>query len=274
MGLRFQTEKFIQLLIDGVYASLPQAEPGIEAVRNCKIVSHRGEHGGKGVKENTLGAFDRVLQRGIWGIEFDIRWTKDLHPVVIHDPDCRRVFGKRITVNQVPLAELQSRIPQIPTLAQVIERYGGKIHLMAEIKQEPFPDIRYQRDCLRKLFSALAPVKDFHLLALDIDVFQLVNFVPKKTLLPVAVYNAGKLSEIALRENYAGVSGQYLLLNHKLVRRHGEVDQKTGTGFVRSRQCFYRELNRNVTWVFTNHAIILHGFRQALLKRPGHDRTG
>ena len=271
MILRDQIENFLQFLIDCIFAMIPQAEPDLEALRNCKIVSHRGEHGYNDVKENTLAAFDRVLQHGIWGIEFDIRWTKDMQPVVIHDFDCERVFGVRLIISQVALNELQSRVPQIPTLAQVIEGYGGKIHLMAEFKQESFLDIQYQRDCLQKLFASLTPEKDFHLLALNLDIFQLLDFVPEKTLLPVAVYKVRKMSDIAIRENYAGVLGQYLLLNNELVQRHRQVGQKIGTGFVRSRHCFYRELNRDVTWVFSDHAIKLRKFQQRLLKRQSPD---
>jgi len=75
------------------------------------------------------------------------------------------------------------------------------------------------------------------------------------------------LSDLALRENYAGICGQYLLLYKKLVQKHREVEQKIGTGFVRSRHCFYRELKRGVSWVFTDHAVKLHNYQQTLLKR-------
>ena len=264
-------EYLLELLADAFYAVLPSVEPDLEAVRHCKIVSHRGEHGRREIKENTLAAFDVVFQHGVWGIEFDIRWTRDLHPVVIHDPDCERVFGEGLMINQVSLAELHSKIPQIPTLAQVIDAYGGKIHLMVEIKEEPFFDIQYQRESLQKLFSRLTPKKDFHILALNPEVFRLVDFIPQNALLPVAEFNVREISEIALREKYAGVGGHYLLLGGRLLRRLKAVDQKIGTGFISSRRCFYRELNRNVTWVFTNHAVKLRNIRQELLKRLSVD---
>ncbi len=266
MSLKYRIEKLLQLLPDGIYAVLPQPKPDLETVKNCKIVSHRGEHRGKDIRENTLAAFDRALQHNIWGIEFDIRWTADLQPVIIHDPDCKRVFGEHLTISQTSLAELRSRVPLIPTLSQVVERYGGKLHLMAEIKEEPFPNPQHQRNSLEKPFSLLTPAKDFHLLALNPDIFRLVDFVPKKALLPVAEYNFRALSDMALREKYAGISGHYLLVSNKLIRRHVDADQKTGTGFTRSRQCFHRELNRGVTWIFTNHAEKLDGFRQELLR--------
>jgi len=251
MMIRYHLEKLLQFLVDGVYASIPRSRPPTSALRNCKIVSHRGEHDNKAIKENTITAFDRVLDRGIWGIEFDIHWTSDLQPVVLHDLDCRRVFGSTLEVNKVTLSELQSAIPEIPSLDQIIQRYGKKIHLMVEIKQEIFPDPQYQQARLKKLFSSLEPGTDFHILALG--------------------FNIRAFSEKALEGNYAGISGQYLLIGENTIRKHGRRNQKTGTGFAGSRFCFYRELNRGVEWIFTNHALKLHKIQQELLTRILHE---
>ncbi len=267
MKIRYHFESLLQLLADTVFAVIPRPEPAVSTLLNCKIVSHRGEHDNKSVKENTLAAFDRVLNQGIWGIELDIRWTKDLHPVVIHDPDCRRVFASALKVNAVNLDELQSRVPDIPSLDQIIQRYGKKIHLMIEIKEKKLIDPEYQQARLKTLLSSLVPGDDFHILALSPDIFELVDFLPGRALLPVAEYNIHQLSKKALGDNYAGISGQYLLISGNTIRKHGRNDQKTGTGFVRSRYCFYRELNRGVEWIFTNHALKLHSFQQELLNQ-------
>jgi len=267
MTIRYHFDKLLQLLVDGVFAGIPQPKPTISDLLNCKIVSHRGEHDNKIVKENTLAAFDRVLHQGIWGIELDIRWTKDLQPVVIHDPDCRRVFGSALEVNRATLDELQSKIPEIPSLDQIIQRYGKKIHLMIEIKEQELVDTEYQQARLKALFSSLNPATDFHILALTADIFGMVDFLPGRALLPVAEYNVHLLSEMALAESYAGISGQYLLISKNTIQKHGRRNQKTGTGFVGSRNCFYRELNRGVEWIFTNHAIELRGLQQELLNQ-------
>ncbi len=267
MGIRYHLESSLQLLADAAYAIIPRPRPHKSTLLNCKIVSHRGEHDNRTVKENTLAAFDRVLDQGIWGIEFDIHWTKDLQPVVIHDPDCRRVFGPRLKINAVTLEELQTAIPEIPSLDHVIQRYGKKIHLMAEIKEEVFPDPQYQQTRLEALFSSLEPGLDFHILALSPGLFELVDFLPRQALLPVAEFNIREFSEIALADSYAGLSGHYLLISGNTVRKHNRHNQQAGTGFVRSRFCFYRELNRGVAWVFTNHALRLRRIQQELLGR-------
>lgn len=258
-------------MVDIIYASLPRRVPDPLALDNCKIVSHRGEHDNINIMENTLPAFEQVYRHGIWGIEFDIRWSKDLHPVVIHDADARRVFQSPLKIRDHTLAEIQTMIPQIPDLKQVIERYGAKLHMMIEIKQEKFPDIKLQRSRLRHLLKELSPAVDFHLLSLDPTLFRVFDIVPNSAMLPVAEFNLKKLSRLAIDRNYAGVCGQYLLLTNSKVDTHRHKAQKVGVGFVNSRACFYRELNRNIDWIFTNDAIKLNRLRNQLrIKyRPG-----
>jgi glycerophosphoryl diester phosphodiesterase len=261
-----RVENLLQFLADFLYAGIPRAQPSLKSLQNCKIVSHRGEHDNRSVMENTLAAFDRVVECGAWGIEFDIRWTSDLKPVVIHDADCQRVFGKSLVINRVTLDQLQTEVPEIPSLEQVIQRYASKVHLMVELKVDEFSNHPSQRECLKNLFSALIPAVDFHILALSQRIFKLVDFLPDNALLPVAEFNIGEFSARALQNNYAGISGQYLLVTNKLIQKHNQFNQKTGTGFVCSRYCFYRELNRGVEWIFSNHALKIHAIRNKLLQ--------
>ena len=266
MKYSLRVDNLLQILADFLYAGIPRPRPSLSSLQNCKIVSHRGEHDNRSVRENTLAAFDRVVESGAWGIEFDIRWTSDLKPVVIHDTDCERVFGKSLVINSVTLDQLQTEVPEIPSLEQVIHRYAGKVHLMVELKEDQFSNHPSQRECLKNLFSKLSPVLDFHILALSQRIFSLVDFLPGNALLPVAEFNIGEFSDKALQNNYAGISGQYLLVTNKLIQRHNQLNQKTGTGFVCSRYCFYRELNRGVEWIFTNHALKIHAIRNKLLQ--------
>lgn len=214
-----------------------------------------------------MAAFESVYREGIWGIELDIRWSKDLQPVVIHDADCKRVFDDPLKISEHSLAEIQTRIPQIPSLQQVLEKYGKKLHLMIEIKQEHFPNIILQRSRLGGLLSSLTPSRDYHLLALESGLFDLFDIAPSSAMLPVAEFNLTRMSGQAIKNRYAGISGQYLLLSNRHIKKHRRAVQKIGVGFVRSRFSFYRELNRNIDWIFTNHAIKLHRIRKQLIER-------
>ena len=206
---------FLNRVCDIIFAIVPQKTPSNKNLRNCKIISHRGQHDNKNILENTLMAFDNAMNtNGIWGIEFDFRWTKDLHPVVIHDPNLRRIFGSKLRVSETTLFELKKKFPQIPSLKEVIERYGGEIHLMVEAKEEYNVHPEKQDQILKDLFKPLQPIKDYHILSLSPKILDFINFVEDKSKIIVAVFNVKSLSNISLGKNYAGIGGHYLLLKN------------------------------------------------------------
>ena len=254
MKLSESAQKRILQAADFFYKIRPQSFPGKERLRKCKIVSHRGEHDNITVYENTVRAFDLALERGIWGIEFDFRWTKDLHPVVIHDTNLERVFDLDLDIGEVNLEELKSRCPAVPSLSEVIQKYGKKLHLMAEIKAEIYPDPQRQNNILKDCFSGLEPQTDFHLISLTPEMFDLITFIPTSTFIPIATLNLPQISELALTKGYHGVAGHYSLLNNSMLAKHHKQGQKVGSGYPASKYCLFREINRNIEWIFSNNA--------------------
>jgi len=250
-------------LIDAACAGIPRPLPPREKFQGCRLVSHRGSLDNRRVLENTLPAFDRAQAAGVWGIEFDVRWTRDLHPVVFHDADLQRLAGRQVKVRDLTLAELKLSCAWIPSLREVIARYGKRLHLMIELKQEKYPDPRYQCRLLQELLKPLVPTADFHLITLDPDLFALIEFVPRPALLPIAELNVARLSRLSLSAGYGGILGHYLLLTGPVLKRHLQNGQQVGTGFVNSESCLFRELNRGVTWIFSDNAAAL----QAVCKR-------
>lgn len=63
----------------------------LENKRNIKIIAHRGVSGL--VRENTCAAFAAAGIRSYYGIETDVRVTKDGKYVLFHDDDLKRLFG-------------------------------------------------------------------------------------------------------------------------------------------------------------------------------------
>jgi glycerophosphoryl diester phosphodiesterase len=193
--------------------------------------------------------------------------------VVFHDRDCRRLFDQQVLLKDLPWKEVQHRFPAIPSLRQVIERYGKQLHLMVEIKTEPYPNPSCQNDILRELFSQLVPQKDYHLLSSEAAIFQQLVFAPSESLLPVAETNFMELSDQALGRHYAGIAGHYLLITQGRIRLHHCHGQGIGTGFVGSRNCLYREINRGVDWIFSNCATALQKVCQELAPPCTHDQS-
>ena len=252
--VRESFEKLLIGCIDFSFMLWPQPFPGHGRLKACKIVSHRGEHDNNMVFENTIEAFDLSYEKGVWGIEFDVRWTKDLHPVVIHDSDLKRVFGIDLTIGDVTRDELKLRCPAVPSLAEVVEKFGKKLHLMIEIKAEIYPNPKWQNDVFKECFSFLEPRGDFHLMSLTPSMFELITFVPASTLIPIATLNITQLSDMALEKDYCGIAGHYLLLKNTILAKHHKMGQHVGTGYPASKNCLFREINRGVEWIFSNKA--------------------
>ncbi|MEO4043112.1 glycerophosphodiester phosphodiesterase family protein [Hoeflea sp. CAU 1731] len=243
---------------DIAMAMIPRRTPDAEAVKRCRIVAHRGAHDyNRAAKENTLEAFELARAAGVWGVETDIRWTADLTPVICHDPDTARVFGKDARLCDVSFEELRAAVPAVPSVAEAIARFGGRLHLMLELKAERFPDIGRQKAILAEHLAGLAPGADYHMMALDPDLFETFDIQPRQCCLPVAMTNMAAISRRTLGRPYGGVTGHYLLLTDAIKRRHEAAGQKVGTGFVKSRNCLYREINRGMEWIFSNDAVAI-----------------
>lgn len=240
--------------VDVFFGALPQNQPAIKKLAGVRLVSHRGEFDNRRVFENTLGAFDPLIDAGVWGLECDIHWTKDQRPVISHDPHLRRLFRANTWLRDLNLAELQKQFPLIPTLEEVVFRYAGRLHLMLELKQDSIGLSQARLDVLKSILAGLEPVEQYHLLSLTPDLLSQVNFTPSQTLLPVAETNVRRLSYLAVENNWAGIAGHFLLINQELGNLHKGAGQKIGTGFIASKACLHREINRDVDWVFSNHA--------------------
>jgi glycerophosphoryl diester phosphodiesterase len=87
-------------------------------------------------------------------------------PVVDHDPCGARLFGNPTTISQLSFANLRAQMPQIPSLAELVQEFGGNTHLMLEITAEHYPQPQEQKAILQALLSRLLPGRDYHFLAL------------------------------------------------------------------------------------------------------------
>jgi len=244
---------------DFLSEKLPRPKPTPDKFINARLISHRGIYDNRRVYENTLPAFDQAKADGIWGIEFDIQWTRDMQPVVSHDPDCRRLFKENVSIGELSLKAVKSRFPMIPPLTDVIQRYGGALHLMAEIKPH-FVASKRLNEVLSELFSSLQPARDFHLLSLHPQLFSAISFIPPETMIPISETNAAAVSDMVLQRGYGGMAGHYMLLQDNSLRKLARNRLPVGTGFINSKNCLYREVNRGVTWLFSNRATEIQKF--------------
>lgn len=141
------------ILLLVLFLTAPGRHPGIKKYRGAKF-AHRGLHG-EGRAENSLSAFSAAVEQG-FGIELDVRLTKDGEVVVFHDDTLGRVTGDPRRVDECTLTELRAlRLSgteeTIPTFHEVLSLVGGRVPLLVEVKEDP--GCRAVSDAAAKILS-------------------------------------------------------------------------------------------------------------------------
>ena len=241
-------------VVDSIFASLPRKPLSNEEKQSCRLVAHRGCSNIEEAEiENTLAAFDNALFAGVWGIEFDVQWTRDHVPVVIHDPDTGRISEvPGVEVGEVTFDELRQLVPVVPSLAEVVTRYRKKMHLMIEIKRETANPANIKK--LSPILDGLEPAIDYHLMALDPETIAMLSDYPAKCLLLIALTNTGEMFEQAMKCDCGGLTGHYLLLNKSMRQELASKGLMFGTGHVDSMNLLAREIRLGCQWIFSNAA--------------------
>lgn len=236
-------------LAPGARAALPAG--------GVRLVAHRGAHEAGAATENTLAAFDLCTELGVWGIELDVRLTRDREPVIHHDPACGRLFGRPdIEIERVDFATLRAAVPEVPHLAEVIERYRGKLHLMLEIKEAP--GARPEMPAVvESTLQPLDPLDEYHLLSLEPTWLEGFRVAPKEALVDVAWLNAGAIVQQNLALGHGAVAGSFVLLSPGRWRQLRAAGKRVGTGFVENEGAMRREASRGADWIFTDRILTL-----------------
>jgi len=241
-------------LIDFIYYVIPRTEPTRKQLEQLKIVAHRGWHNNLDITENTMNSFQKALEENLFGIEFDVRWTKDGVPVIHHDANCLRVWGQNIIISETDFSDLRSSLPDIPSLQEVVNQFGKKIHLFIELKEERFLDLPDKRKTMSDILSGLSAINDFYIISLSTYPVEVFNMFDKSTYLLVSAgLNLLEMSKISLIHKYGGIMGHFLLCSDDVLKKHRGKNQRIGTGFIKTKNCLKREILREVDWVFTNH---------------------
>src|SRR5919201_2276293 len=120
--------------------------PPVESLlgRRPYLLAHRGASGY--APENTIAAFERALALRADGVETDLRASNDGVLVLMHDERVDRTTDGEGAVAVLTLDELRrldaggSYGPRfagerVPTLDELLSRYGGRLPLCLEVKQ-------------------------------------------------------------------------------------------------------------------------------------------
>ena len=105
--------------------------------------------------ENSMSAFSAAVERG-YGIETDVRLTKDGEAVLFHDDTLERVCGDSrkvidCTYDELMQLTLSGSEERVPRLEELLSLAGGRVPLLIELKGE---------DLRGELCDKIAPMLD------------------------------------------------------------------------------------------------------------------
>ncbi len=100
------------------------------------VIAHRGASGQ--LAENTLPAYELAIEQRADMIEIDLHRTRDGATVIAHDEELSGLGGKG-EIAAATLAEVRALdaggVERVPTLDEVLDRFGGRIPFNLELKR-------------------------------------------------------------------------------------------------------------------------------------------
>ena len=133
------------LNITSVLTVVRQSKVHVELFKYPEIIAHRGAS--YDAPENTLAAIEIAIIQGADVVEIDVRETKDLVPILMHDPTLGRTTNDinnrgvhLVDLNYIKALDAGSWFSsdyigeEVPTLAEVFELVDGRVKLYIELK--------------------------------------------------------------------------------------------------------------------------------------------
>jgi glycerophosphoryl diester phosphodiesterase len=219
------------IILDTIHVNVVKLDwRKIEGLNMARIYAHRGASAE--LPENTLPAFSRAVELGAFGIELDVHLSRDGVPVVIHDETVDRTtdgIGAIADLDLVQLKQLDAgNGSTIPTLAEVLDLIGDRLHVDIEVKAAAAADAVIEETGAR-------PSLRFAISSFDHDVLRHVRDVsPTIELWPLTV---GATDETLAAAEELG--SPYIAINDRFVNAEiVEYVRETG------RECWVWTVNR------------------------------
>lgn len=123
---------------------LQQLPWNVRKFEKQKLIAHRGFHRNSGKGENTVGAFIKAQEKGVYGSEIDVWVTADGYPVVYHDD---KFYNKTIVETKYSVLkdlEGDTKLPKLEEFLDQVKISNSNTRLVLDIK--PRPDYSHNVD--------------------------------------------------------------------------------------------------------------------------------
>jgi glycerophosphoryl diester phosphodiesterase len=253
-------------IVDQIYRLCPYPLPSNDDLSRIQIIAHRGCWG-SGVRENSLAAIQAAQRLGADGVEFDVRWSADGIPVIHHDPNLQRLFGRSELVNSLSMNELEKF--GIAQLSEVLQEWDQKIQLWIELK-DPLTESNWKT--VEPLVKNLPPAAQKKLFFMTFEPTEAAKWIPEQ--FPIVTISSRGLVELQNSKRFQVQTTHYALTRRSRIKALSDEGIDIGTGFVDYFPVFCRESQRGVRYVFSNHAAKLVSWRESLSQGDGlHGRA-
>ncbi len=255
------------------------------------IIAHRGASAL--APENTFAAFQKAIEDGAEGIEFDVRLSKEGVPVVFHDADLKRLAQRDGQVIKYSFAELQSfdvgswfnqknpkfadakfsreKIPSFAGLLDFLKDYKGLIYVELKCKKEEIEPL-VEAVCKVISLTNLLPqivLKSFKLKAITLakvhlpEIYTASLFAPKILNVLHKKKHLLKKAEDCLADE---ISLHYSLATKKLVERARNQGLPTTIWTADNPHWVNRAFNLKLNAIITNNPARLLARRADILR--------
>jgi glycerophosphoryl diester phosphodiesterase len=260
--------------------------------RKPLIIAHRGASAL--APENTFAAFQKAIEDGADGIEFDVRLAKDGVPVVFHDSTLNRLAqreGKIITHSFTELQKFdigswfnqknppfadskfsEEKIPSFAGLLEFLKDYKGLLYVELKCKQEEISTLVAAVCKIIKQTNLLPQIvlKSFKLRAISLakvvlpEIYTASLFAPKILNVIHKKRHLLKKAEDCLANE---ISLHYSLATKKLVKKAANQGLPTTIWTADNPRWVQRAFNLDINAIITNNParllaereIVLHG---------------
>ena len=169
------------LNISLVFGTVRTPSTQIEFLNYAQIVAHRGAS--KQAPENTLSAIELALEQGADAVEFDVRLSKDLIPILMHD----------VTLGRTTNDTQNRRVDQL-TYEELRALDAGS-WFSSQFENEPIPTLEEALITIRNRGTAFIELK-VNSLALEYSVVQLIDTLGMSDQVVVLSFYRDQLSRI------------------------------------------------------------------------------
>jgi glycerophosphoryl diester phosphodiesterase len=240
-------------------------------------IAHRGASAA--APPNTLAAFEKALELGADGIEFDVRLCADGVPVVIHDATVDATTDGSGRVANMTLAQLKELDAgshfdpsfageRIPALMEVLEAVGEQLLLNIELKSGALLGARLEQAVVdvieRCALAERVLISSFNPLALR-RVQKIAPHLPTALISPAATRLALSLAGLISPEPYAATHPHHALVDERTMLWARQHNYRVHTWTVDDVLEMRRLVACGVDGIITNVPDLLHGILQERL---------